>query len=141
MKNRWLSKILGIHMFFLLNSCCRKEQNFTNPTSFEILTSNGSKTWKIEKLLINDTIFNLNVDQLKYTKTYFNDSNFLSSDGISGKFIINNSGKILQEKITLGGTGLFKYNIEYLNSEKLIIRLVDDGSTKPVNYLYYYNAK
>lgn len=121
--------------------CKKKENNTPTPTKQELFSGKTSKTWQIQKLYINDTLYNLNSAELQYTVTYKSDSTYVDSDGMGGTYEISNNGSKLVETLKKGGSGKFTYNIETLSESSLVMRLVDDGSGKNPNTQYNYRAK
>ena len=102
--------------------------------------SSNAKSWGIEKLSVNDTLIELDADQLKYTKTYRRDSTFQDSDGLQGRWLLSNNNTTLTETVQLGGQGTWTYKVETLNETSLRIRLISDG-TDTYNTLYEFRAK
>lgn len=124
-----------------LFACKKKDNDTPIPTKQELFSGKTSKTWQIQKLYINDTLYGLSPQELQYTVTYNSDSTYVDSDGMGGKYLMDNAGTKLIETLTIGGSGKFTYNIETLNEASLIMRLVDDGSGKNPNTQYHYRAK
>jgi hypothetical protein len=100
----------------------------------------NEKVWGIEKLYVNDTLIQLNAQQLLFTKTYKRDRSFLDSDGFQGTWNLDGDAGILNETLTLGGLGTLTYKVETLNESILHIRLISDG-TQTLNTLYQFRAK
>lgn len=125
---------------FLIFSCKNEASNQPEPDKMELLSSTTSKTWQIEKLYINDTMYVLSPIEKQYTVTYNADSTYVDSDGMGGKYLMDINGTKLIETLTLGGSGKFTYNIETLNASTLIMRLIDNGQSNP-NIQYHYRAK
>ena len=121
--------------------CKKKENNTPTLTKQELFSGKTSKNWQIQKLYINDTMYNLSPAALQYTITYNSDSTYMDSDANGGTYVIENNGTRLVETLTKGGIGKFTYDIETLNESSLIMRLVDDGSGKNPNAQYHYRAK
>jgi hypothetical protein len=125
----------------VLFACKKKDNDTPTPTKQELFSGKTSKTWQIQKLYINDTLYGLSSQELQYTVTYNSDSTYVDSEGMGGKYLMDNAGTKLIETLTIGGSGKFTYNIETLNEASLIMRLVDDGSGKNPNMQYHYRAK
>ncbi|MBM3921442.1 MAG: hypothetical protein FJ347_09515 [Sphingomonadales bacterium] len=125
--------------FFI--GCKKKTDDPPAPTKQELFSGKTSKTWQIQKLYMNDTLYVLSPQELQYTITYKADSTYMDSDGMGGKYLMDIAGAKLIETLTTGGTGKFTYNIETLNESILIMRLVDDGSGINPNTQYHYRAK
>jgi hypothetical protein len=132
--------VLLVLSFVTFSSCKKKDKPAPTPSTIEMLTSNGSKTWQIEKLYINDTLFSLNAEQLKYTRTYKSDSTFFDSDGIGGKYVLIENGGKLIETLTTGGSGILTYKVESLTTGNLVLRLTGDG-TNILNNQFHFRAK
>lgn len=122
-------------------ACKKKTENPPALTKQELFSGKTFKTWQIQKLYINDTLYMLSPQELQYTVTYKADSTYIDSDGMGGKYLMDNGGTKLIETLTIGGTGKFTYNIETLNESSLIMRMIDDGSGKNPNVQYHYRAK
>ena len=135
-----LFALITIPSFFSLG-CKKKENNTPTLTKQELFSGKTSKNWQIQKLYINDTMYNLSPAALQYTITYNSDSTYMDSDANGGTYVIENNGTRLVETLTKGGIGKFTYDIETLNESSLIMRLVDDGSGKNPNAQYHYRAK
>lgn len=131
-----LFKISFLLFFILLTGCDKLGTEIpTNKSSRKI-----NKTWKIEKLFLNDTQISLNTDQLKYCKTYISDSFYYDTDGIEGTFEYDSSASSLIEKVTLGGSEKLSYKVISLSDSILVMRLIDDGKINP-NTKFHYRAK
>lgn len=122
-------------------ACKKQTKNPPALTKQDLFSGKTTKTWQIQKLYIKDTLYMLSPQELLYTVTYKADSSYIDSDGMGGKYLMDNGGTKLIENLTIGGTGKFTYNIETLNESSLIMRLVDDGSGKNPNAQYHYRAK
>ena len=105
-----------------------------------MLRSGGSKTWKLEKMYVRDTLYTLSEQELTYTVTYKSDNTFVDSDGMGGTYQFDEGANKIIETITIGGTGKFTYNIEALSEGTLVLRLIDNGSGNP-NVQIHYRAK
>jgi hypothetical protein len=125
--------ILFLSLSILIASCKPEKQQLSK---FQMLC----KTWQIEKLMINDTIFPLTAQDLTYTVTYRKDSSYTDSDGMAGHFALLNDGALLVETLKTGGNGTMKYSVEALNNSNLNLKVVSD-SIKNINMRYYYHAK
>jgi hypothetical protein len=132
--------ILCVAMAMLLSTYACKKKSTPTPAPMELLVSGGQKIWQIEKLFINDTLYNLTPEQLAYTKTYKSDSTFADSDGISGKYVLTKNGTELQETLISGGSGKLIYTVETLNNSSLVIRLINNG-TSSLNNQFHFRAK
>jgi hypothetical protein len=126
---------------FFSQGCKKKEDTAPTSTKQDLFSGKTSKTWQIQKLYINDTMYNLSPAALQYTITYNSDSTYEDSDANGGTYLLENNGTKLIETLTKGGIGKFTYDIETLNESSLIMRLVDDGSGKNPNAQYHYRAK
>ncbi len=99
-----------------------------------------NKTWIIEKLYLNDTLISLTADQLKYNKTYYNDSIYFDSDGIEGVYFYDSSANSLIEKVKIGGQEKLTYTVVTLSDSALVLKLTDDGKINP-NTKFHFRAK
>jgi hypothetical protein len=134
MKKSFFHTSTVLLLIVMCSISCKPDQQ---PTSkFQLLC----KTWQIEKLVINDTVFPLTAQDLNYTVTYQNDSTYKDSDGMAGRFELQNDGAFLVETLQIGGNGKFKYNVETLNNSNLSLKVVSD-SVKNINIRYFYHAK
>jgi hypothetical protein len=139
--NYKLSLLLGLSTLILcLNACKKKSEDTPTPSAAELLTSTSAKTWQIEKIYINDTLLAMTPEMLNYTKTYKSDSSFFDSDAISGKYMLTNDGKKLEESLIIGGSGTSYYDVEVLTASQLVLKLTSDG-TNTYNNKFYFRAK
>lgn len=125
--------------FFI--GCKKKPIDPPSLTKQELISGKTSKTWQIQKLYFNGTLYALSPQELQYTITYKADSTYVDSDGMGGKYLMDNAGEKLIETLTTAGNGKFTYKIETLNESSLILLLVDDGFGKNPNTQYHYLAK
>ena len=132
--------ILGVAISILLTTFACKKKSTPISTPAELLASNSQKSWQIEKLYINDTLYALTNEQKSYSKTYSRDSSFIDSDGIGGRYVLNSAGNIIKETVLSGGTGTLTYTVETLNNNTLILRLISDG-TSSLNNQFHFRAK
>lgn len=123
-----------LQLILVCITSCKHDQQPVN--KFQALC----KTWRIDKLVMNDTVFPLTVQGLNYIVTYKNDSTYIDSDGMSGRFELQNDGSLLVETLKIGGKGNFIYNLELLNNSSLILKVVSD-SVENINIRYFYHAR
>jgi len=126
----------------LAATSCEKEtpEKPKEPTKTELLSTAGGKTWQIQKLYINDTLYTLTPEQFLYTKTFKTDSSYYDSDGISGKYNFNTTAMELKETVLMGGSGTLTYTVETLDASTLVLKLTSDG-TNNLNTKFHFSAK
>ena len=140
MKIQWHTAILFAALTLATASSCKEEVKPETPSKLEFLATKSSKTWQIQKLYINDTLYNLTPEQLAYTKTFKVDSSYVDSDGISGKYMFNSAAMELKENVLVGGSGTLTYKVETLDASTLVLRLTNDG-TSSLNNVFHFRAK
>lgn len=142
--NSFISRIVLLATCFYgattLSSCGSDDPEPEPKPKVEQFSGASLKVWGIEKLYVNDTLIQLDAQQLLYTKTYKRDSSFVDSDGLQGTWNLDANGTTLKENLTLGGTGTLTYKVETLTESNLHLRLIGDG-TQTLNTLYQFRAK
>ena len=125
--------LLGSGVF----AACKKDGKSSDLTRAEMLRSDGSKTWQLEKMYVSDTLYTLSEEELAFNITYKSDNTFVDSDGMGGTYQFDEGANKIIETITTGGTGKLIYNVEALSAGNLVLRLIDDGSGNPNVQIHY----
>ena len=98
--------------------------------------SNTQRIWKIDSLIVNDSIVVLSNSQKLFTKTYLSNGTFFDKDGISGKWDISPLDNLKESLYDSNGRYHFdslNYHINLISSNRLVYTLI---STKKIKYIY-----
>ena len=98
--------------------------------------SNTQRIWKIDSLIVNDTIVILTNSQKLFTKTYLSNGTFFDKDGVSGKWDIYPLDNLKESLYDSNGRYHFdslNYHINLISSNRLVYTL---NSTKKIKYIY-----
>ena len=82
-----------------------------------LLSGNGNKVWKLNKVLVNGVDQTLTMDQKKYTKTYTinisvkTGGSFTNSGGDYGEWFVTGSRAFSEFITTIGGS---QYQVDYI---------------------------
>ncbi|MEI6190262.1 MAG: hypothetical protein WCP61_07550 [Chitinophagia bacterium] len=97
---------------------------------------NTQRVWKIDSLVVNDTVVVLTNSQKLFTKTYLSNGTFIDKDGIAGNWDISPLDNLKEIILDTNGRYHFdslNYHINLISSNRLVYTL---NSIKKIKYIY-----